>query len=100
MADKDVIIGNVTTIGKIIAMAIAGWFIGLCVAYGIKLPVDQQTLSEVVFTVFLLIWAYFDAKYHNTLFGKSEPVVPADVVGREQVLNDEYETPTGEDDGA
>ena len=96
MADKDVIIGNVTTIGKIIAMAIAGWFIGLCVAYGVQLPVDQQTLSEVIFTVFLLIWAYFDAKYSNSFFDKSEPVTP---IGREQVLNDEYETSAGEDDG-
>jgi len=78
-------------------MAIAGWFIGLCVAYGIKLPVDQQTLSEVIFTVFLLIWAYFDSKYHNTWFSKSEPVTP---VGGEPVLNDEYESPAGEDDGA
>ena len=97
MADKDVIIGNVTTIGKIIAMAIAGWFIGLCVAYGIKLPVDQQTLSEVIFTVFLLIWAYFDAKYSNSFFGKGKSVVGA---GGEPVLNDEYETSAGEDNGA
>ena len=96
--DKDVIIGNVTTIGKIIAMAIAGWFIGLCVAYGINLPVDQQTLSEVIFTVFLLIWAYFDAKYPNKfgIFGNANPAID----GSEQVLNDEYETPAGEDDGA
>lgn len=99
MADRDVIIGNVTTIGKIIAMAIAGWFIGLCVAYGIKLPVDQQTLSEVIFTVFLLIWAYFDSKYHNSFFGEKESAVITDY-GREQVLNDEYETSAGEDDGA
>lgn len=98
MADKDVIIGNVTTVGKIIAMAIAGWFIGLCVAYGIKLPVDQQNLSEVIFTVFLLIWAYFDAKYSNSFFGKSESVACVDC--EEQVLNDEYESPAGEDDGA
>ena len=93
--DKDVIIGNVTTIGKIIAMAIAGWFIGLCVAYGIKLPVDQQTLSEVIFTVFLLVWAYFDAKYSNSFFGNAKPEVDA----AEPVLNDEYEC-AGEDDGA
>lgn len=93
--DKDVIIGNVTTIGKVIAMAIAGWFIGLCVAYGISLPVDQQTLSEVIFTVFLLVWAYFDAKYSNSFFGNAKPEVDA----AEPVLNDEYEC-AGEDDGA
>ena len=93
--DKDVIIGNVTTIGKVIAMAIAGWFIGLCVAYGISLPVDQQTLSEVIFTVFLLVWAYFDAKYSNSFFGTAKPEVDA----AEPVLNDEYEC-AGEDDGA
>lgn len=99
MADKDVIIGNVTTIGKIIAMAIAGWFIGLCVAYGIKLPVDQQALSEIIFTVFLLVWAYFDAKYPNKLgvFGNKPVNVGVD---GETVLNDEYETSVGEDDGA
>ena len=96
---RDNLIGNVTTIGKIIAMAIAGWFIGLCVAYGIQLPVDQATLSELVFAILMLIWAYFDAKYPNTLgiFGNSKPSVD---VGGEPVLNDEYETVAGEDDGA
>lgn len=96
---NDDMIGNITTIGKIIAMAIAGWFIGLCVAYGIKLPVNQQALSEIIFTVFLLVWAYFDAKYPNKLgiFGNSKPSVD---VGGEPVLNDEYETVAGEDDGA
>lgn len=99
MMDKEVIIGNVTTIGKIIAMAVAGWFIGLCVAYGISLPVDQQALSEIIFTVFLLVWAYFDAKYPNKLgvFG-NKPVMFG--IGGEPVLNDEYETSVGEDDGA
>lgn len=87
---NDEMIGNVTTIGKIIAMAIAGWFIGLCVAYGINLPIDQQTLSEVIFTVLLLAWAYFDAKYPNTfkVLGNAKP---EPVTGEEPVLNDEYE---------
>lgn len=96
---KDESIGNITTIGKIIAMAIAGWFIGLCVAHGINLPVDQQTLSEIIFTILLLIWAYLDAKYPHKLaiFGYAKPTVG---VGGEPVLNDEYETAAGEDDGA
>lgn len=99
MMSRNDLIGNVTTIGKIIAMAIAGWFIGLCVAHGIQLPVDQATLSELIFTVILLIWAYFDAKYPNKLgvFGNAKPQVGA---GGEPVLNDEYETAVGEDDGA
>ena len=95
---NDDIIGNITTIGKIIAMAIAGWFIGLCVAHGISLPVDQVTLSELIFTVILLVWGYFDAKYPNKLgiFGNAKSCVNGD----EPVLNDEYESPVGEDDGA
>lgn len=85
----DNVIGNITTIGKIVAMAIAGWFIGLCVAYGIQLPVDQQTLSELIFTVILLVWAYLDAKYPNSLgiFGNQKPIID----NVEPVLNDEYE---------
>ena len=92
-------IGNITTIGKIVAMVIAGWFIGLCVAYGINLPVDQVTLSEIIFAIIMLIWAYFDAKYPNKLgiFGNKPSV---DAV--EPVLNDEYEAPVedGDDGGA
>lgn len=91
--NKD-IIGNITTIGKIIAMAIAGWFIGYCVSKGINLPVDQETLSEIIFTIFLLIWSYFDAKYHNTWFNNN----PTPINTEEPVLNDEYEH-DGEEDG-
>ena len=61
------LIGNITTIGKLIAMIIAGWFIGICVAQGIQLPVDQKTLSEIIFAILLLIWGIIDAKYPNTL---------------------------------
>jgi flagellar motor component MotA len=81
--------GNITTIGKIIAMPIAGWFIGICVAYGINLPVDQQTLSEVVFAAILLVWGLLDAKLPNSLgiFGNSKKTIDTE----ERVLNDEYE---------
>ena len=91
--NKD-IIGNITTIGKFIAMIIAGWFIGFCVSKGIQLPVDQETLSEIIFAIILLVWGYFDAKYQNTLFGKNTPAVEKE----EKVLNPEYEC-DGEDDG-
>lgn len=91
--NKD-IIGNITTIGKIIAMAIAGWFIGYCVSKGINLPVDQETLSEILFTIFLLIWSYFDAKYHNSFFNTPTPTVESE----EPVMNDEYEC-DGDEDG-
>lgn len=60
------LIGNITTIGKLIAMIIAGWFIGICVSQGINLPVDQETLSEIIFATLLLIWGIIDAKYPNT----------------------------------
>lgn len=89
------LIGNITTIGKLIAMMIAGWFIGYCVSKGIQLPVDQETLSEIIFAIILLIWGYFDAKYHNTWFNNT-PNTPIET--QETVLNDEYEH-DGEEDG-
>ena len=91
-------IGNITTIGKIIAMIIGGWAIGFCVSYGINLPVDQQTLSELIFAIFLLIWGILDAKFPNSLrwFGNAKnPTIESN----EPVLNDEYEWLGDENDG-
>ena len=89
------IIGNITTIGKLIAMIIAGWFIGLCISKGINLPVDQETLSEIIFAILLLIWGYIDAKYPNTFKCLNNAQTPIET--EEPVLNPEYEC--DEDDG-
>ena len=89
------LIGNITTIGKLIAMMIAGWFIRYCVSKGIQLPVDQETLSEIIFAILLLIWGYFDAKYQNTYFKKQTTTIQTE----ETVLNPEYETNNGDTDG-
>lgn len=94
---RDNLIGNVTTIGKIIAMPIAGWAIGFLASKGLNLPIDQQTLSECIFVLILFVWGLFDAKYPNALkIFKKAVRISSD----EPVLNDEYETVAGEDDGA
>lgn len=60
-------IGDITTIGKIIAMPLAGWAIGFLLSKGINLPMDQQTLSEFIFIMILFVWGLLDAKYPNAL---------------------------------
>lgn len=62
----DNLIGNGSTVIKIISMAIAGWFIGILVSNGLDLGIDAAQLSEVIFFIIGLILAYIDAKYPNT----------------------------------
>ena len=60
-------IGDITTIGKIIAMPLAGWAIGFLASKGLNLPIGQQTLSEWIFIMILFVWGLLDAKYPNAL---------------------------------
>lgn len=85
-------IGNITTIGKIIAMPLAGWAIGFLISHGINLPIDQQQLSEAIFIIILFIWGLLDAKYPNALkwFGNKISHIPLD-----QILEGEYDDDEG-----
>lgn len=47
-------------------MIIAGYAIGLAVSYGLNLPITQEQLSEIIFTVIVFIIGYLDSKYPNT----------------------------------
>ena len=90
--DKDVFIGNITTIVKTILLAT-----------GVPALVSFANTNE--FTLLLsaiigLAWAYFDAKYSNTYFNnKTEPCIedidPANEY--EEMLNAQY---TDDDEGA
>ena len=85
------IIGNVTTIIKYICMLIAGWAIGVLVAYGLKLPITQEQLSEILFAIIIFIIGLLDSKYPNTFnFLGNKPQNNIDPT--EPVLNDEYES--------
>ena len=59
-------IGNVSTVVKFVSMAIAGWTISTLAVYGLKLPVDSMTLTEVIGVLIGLGIGYIDAKYPNT----------------------------------
>lgn len=71
-------------------MMFAGYCLGYLVSIGLNLPISQEQLSEIFFTIILFIAAYFDAKYPNTLkiLGNN---IPDDLPSGEVVLNDEYE---------
>lgn len=72
-------------------MLIAGWAIGVLVAYGLKLPITQEQLSEILFAIIIFIIGYLDSKYPNTFgFLGNKPKTHIDPT--EPVLNQEYET--------
>ena len=92
-------IGNISTLIKIISMWIAGWFIGLLISKGLNLPISEAQLSEIIAAIIFLILGYVDAKYPNTFkFLGNGNTAPAELV-IEDVLNDEYISEFGDDDG-
>ena len=70
--NKNDIIGNLTTIIKLIGMIIAGYTVGWFTAHGLDLPVTQTDLATAITVILSVIIAYFDAKYPNTLLPKAE----------------------------
>lgn len=61
--ERDAIIGNVTTIGKVI----------LC-AFGTPAMVSFASSNDFIIlisAVFGLIWAFYDSKFFNTFFNKN-----------------------------
>ena len=91
-------IGNSSTIIKIISMMIAGWFIGILAANGLNLGVDESTLTKIIGTIIFLIIAYIDARFPNTLnFFKNQPK-QQQLVLKEIVLNEDYETNDNEEE--
>lgn len=91
-------IGNITTIGKIIGLMIGGWAIGFAASHGLNLPVDQETLSELILAIILLIWGILDAKFPNSLGWLGNAKKPT-IESTEPVLNDEYEWLGDDTDG-
>ena len=78
----DNIKGNLTTILKYISMIIAGWTIGVTVSNGLKLPITESQLSEIIFVIILAFIGYLDSKYPNTFsFLENTP--------SEQIIRDE-----------
>ena len=73
---------------------IAGIIFGKYGATLLKLGIDQTLLTEIITFIIFTIFAYINAKYHNSLF----PTTPTQTIEtKEQVLNDEYETTDDED---
>ena len=98
------IIGNISTIVKTLCMIFAGYALGYFVSIGLNLPISQEQLAEIIFTVLLFIAAYIDAKFPNTFdfLGNGNLVNMGTILGypsQEVVLNDEYELEGDEQDG-
>lgn len=92
-------IGNISTIAKTILLAFAGWMLGYCVSIGLNLPLTQEQLSEILFTILCFIVAYIDAKFPHTFSFLTPPIPEEELPVGEVVLNDEYITePEGDSD--
>ena len=87
-------IGNFTTVVKTILCMFAGWCIGYFASKGFNLPIDAETLAEIIFTLLCFGWAYLDAKYPNAfpfLHNVKENCACNVVVETEEdLINDEY----------
>ena len=79
------IIGNITTIIKILIMTVAP-------AIAVYLGTSEQTVIAFLTAVLTFALAVIDAKYPNTFSSN-----PASIETEETVLNDEYEV--SDDDG-
>ena len=76
--DRDAIIGNVTTIGKIL----------IC-TFGTPAMVSFVNSNDYILltsAILGVIWAILDSKFFNTFFNKQTETIEESIV-----LNDEYE---------
>jgi uncharacterized membrane protein YqaE (UPF0057 family) len=81
--DKD-IIGNITTIIKILIMTVAPFI-------AVYIGTDEQTVIAFLTAVLTFILAIYDAKYPNTI-----GAFQSETADNNEALNDEYES---DDDG-
>ena len=83
------LIGNLTSVVKTILLGFAGYFLGYCVSIGLNLPINAEQLSEILFMLLCLVWAYFDMKYPNAFkWFKDSPVMVVET--EEDLINEEY----------
>ena len=83
-------VGNFTTVIKTILCSFAGWCIGYFASKGFHLPIDAETLAEIIFTFLCFCWAYLDAKYPNAFGFLHKSRVCAFVETEEDLINEEY----------
>ena len=81
--NKTDLIGNITTLIKLVSMILAGYVIGITASHGLQLPVTESQIAEAISTILFIILAYFDARYPNTIIDKQgsakEPTVMINV---------------------
>ncbi len=78
------IIGNITTIIKILIMTVAPFI-------AVYIGTDEQTVIAFLTAVLTFVLAIYDAKYPNTI-----GVFQSETAANNEALNDEYES---DDDG-
>ena len=74
-------IGNATTIINTIALMCAGPLFAMLVAHFGSLPINETQLAMIIGFVITTVFAYINAKYHNTFWDKEtdEIVIPINV---------------------
>ena len=90
---NDELIGNVTTVIKTLCMMFAGYCLGYFISIGLNLPISQEQLSEILFTIICFIAAYIDAKFPNAFkFLGNQKSMAAEVIveSEEDLINDDY----------
>jgi hypothetical protein len=86
------IIGNLTTIIKILIMTVAPFI-------AVYIGTDEQTVIAFLTAILTFGLAVIDAKYPNT-FGSTEPEQKEEIFDNDApVLNDEYEFSGDDEDG-
>lgn len=87
-------IGNGTTIVNTIIVAIAGIIFGKWGATLLQLGIDQTILVQIISFIVFTVFAYFNAKNHNTYF---DDKTTSSADNESPVLNDEYMTGDSDD---
>jgi len=73
--EKQIIIGNGTTILNSILVSFAGLVIGILASHGIQLPLDQQALAGVLGVIVFFIFSVINTKYKSTFFTDENDLV-------------------------
>lgn len=63
-----------TTIITTISLSLAGLIIGILASYGLKLPIDQQSLAGVIGLIIFFVFSIINAKYKSTYFTDNDEI--------------------------
>lgn len=79
-------IGNISTILKTISLIFAGYAIAYFAGKGFALPINEEQLAEIIFSLLGLLLAYIDAKNPNTFAFLDNDNVLVDLVEEDLIF--------------